>query len=74
MFYRTIKPIFNLRVICIAGRKTRLCQGAEQGSSNNADATVVGEGKKVALKEVWTDRQKDKSQGEGYSGFGSRTE
>ncbi|KAF5348485.1 hypothetical protein D9756_009669 [Leucocoprinus leucothites] len=54
-YFRTIAPIFNPRVGCIIGRKTRVWQAEEVNESSDAAIVLDNGGKKVALKDVWLD-------------------
>ncbi|KAF5363270.1 hypothetical protein D9756_001096 [Leucocoprinus leucothites] len=56
-YYRTINPIFNPRVACITGRKTRVWEAEEVRliDGSLANVQVVETGKRVALKDVWLD-------------------
>ncbi|KAF5363266.1 hypothetical protein D9756_001092 [Leucocoprinus leucothites] len=56
-YYRTINPIFNPRVACITGRKTRVWEVEEVRliDGSLANVQVVVKGKRVALKDVWLD-------------------
>ncbi|KAF5363267.1 hypothetical protein D9756_001093 [Leucocoprinus leucothites] len=56
-YYRTINPIFNPRVACVTGRKTRVWEAEEVRPINGSftSVEVVEKGKRVALKDVWLD-------------------
>ncbi|KAF9443849.1 hypothetical protein P691DRAFT_712676, partial [Macrolepiota fuliginosa MF-IS2] len=52
-YFRTVEPLFNSRVLCITGRKTRVWRAIEIGGLEGLDA---GNGaSEVALKDVWLD-------------------
>ncbi|KAF5363264.1 hypothetical protein D9756_001090 [Leucocoprinus leucothites] len=63
-YYRTIKSIFNPRVACITGRKTRVWKAEEirlqdesfDSAESLENAEVIDEGRTVALKDVWLDK------------------
>ncbi|KAF5363864.1 hypothetical protein D9756_001087 [Leucocoprinus leucothites] len=53
--FRTIKPIFNPRLACITGRKTRVWEAEEVHESSDTAEVLNNGGKKFALKDVWLD-------------------
>jgi hypothetical protein len=53
-FFLTTRPMFNPRVLCITGRKTRVWSAVEvAGRSRAALRKRLNEGKEFAVKDVW---------------------
>ncbi|KXN88359.1 hypothetical protein AN958_07504 [Leucoagaricus sp. SymC.cos] len=57
-YFRTVKPLFVSKTLCITGRKTRVWEAIEVSGPDGE--TSVGEGKKVAVKDVWVDKDRAK--------------
>ena len=56
-FFRTIKPLFLSRVLCITGRKTRVWEAVEvSGTSKEEIGEEMNGGKRFAVKDVWLDK------------------
>ncbi|KAF9441912.1 hypothetical protein P691DRAFT_714815 [Macrolepiota fuliginosa MF-IS2] len=56
-YFRTIEPLFNSRVLCITGRKTRVWRAIEvRGSGDFAAKDGASE---IALKDVWLEVDAD---------------
>jgi len=53
LYFRTTKTVFNPRVACISGRKTRVWRAVQVTGPN--DSTTKGD-KEVVLKDVWLDK------------------
>ncbi|KAF9446799.1 hypothetical protein P691DRAFT_707861 [Macrolepiota fuliginosa MF-IS2] len=52
-YFRTLEPLFNLRVLCITGRKTRVWRAIEVCGPEDLDAKDGA--LEVAVKDVWLD-------------------
>lgn len=56
-FFRTIKPLFLSRVLCITGRKTRVWEAVEvSGTSKEEIGEEMNGGKRFAVKDMWLDK------------------
>lgn len=55
VYYLTVKPIYNPRILCITGRKTRVWKAIQVTGTERDQLQPMEEGKYVALKDVWLD-------------------
>ena len=56
-FFRTIKPLFRGRVLCITGRTTRVWEAVEvDGTSEEEIRKEKNGGRRYAVKDVWLDK------------------
>ncbi|KAF9449014.1 hypothetical protein P691DRAFT_703938 [Macrolepiota fuliginosa MF-IS2] len=54
-YFRTLDPLFNSRVLCITGRKTRVWEAVEVAGIAGPALKKKHGARKVALKDVWLD-------------------
>jgi len=53
LYFRTTATIFNPRITCISGRKTRVWRAIQVTGTDGLEET---DGKEVVLKDVWLDK------------------
>ncbi|KAJ3562683.1 hypothetical protein NP233_g9420 [Leucocoprinus birnbaumii] len=55
-YWRTITPIYNPRVLCITGKKTRVWRAVQVSGLQGEKLQELNPGNEVALKDVWLDK------------------